>query len=129
MRGVAPGAQRRASVPTSTTSLPIAMSYSNSIAGLPSFQLSSAAPAGAGPGARVAAGLARGFAQALGQATGVQDLGLAGSVQGGAGALDQQGLFELQLQAQRELQQFTLMSNLAKTEHDTRMAAVRNMRP
>ena len=33
------------------------------------------------------------------------------------------------IEDQRELQRFTMVTNLAKTQHDSRMAAVRNMRP
>ncbi|MFT4538977.1 MAG: hypothetical protein ACI841_000731 [Planctomycetota bacterium] len=42
---------------------------------------------------------------------------------------DQLELSDLQLKAQRELQRFTMITNLDKTEHDSRMSAVSNMRP
>lgn len=66
--------------------------------------------------------------------------GVAGGLLGGNGALggigsqlgDQQAqMFEmLQIQNQMQLlnQQFTTLSNVSKTEHETRMAAVRNIR-
>lgn len=38
-------------------------------------------------------------------------------------------LFELQRRLQHENQVFTTLSNVSKTNHETRMAAVRNMRP
>lgn len=59
--------------------------------------------------------------------------GLGGGGGGGAGGLGDTGdlnnLFNQQLELQRELQVFSMMTNIAKTEHETRMAAVRNMRP
>ena len=45
------------------------------------------------------------------------------------GVENQRELFELQRQLQREMQQFTLISNMAKSRHEARMAAVRNMKP
>jgi hypothetical protein len=58
-----------------------------------------------------------------------------GGLGGGAGGLagvdpnDPASLLNLQIQMQRELQIFSMLSNIAKTEHETQMAAVRNMRP
>lgn len=57
-------------------------------------------------------------------------LGAGGLGGGGVGdANDLNGLLNTQIQLQRELQVFSMLSNIAKTEHETRMAAVRNMRP
>ena len=59
--------------------------------------------------------------------------GLGGGGGGGGAGLGDTGdlnnLFNQQLELQRELQVFSMMTNIAKTEHETRMAAVRNMRP
>jgi hypothetical protein len=41
----------------------------------------------------------------------------------------QMQLFELQRRLQHENQIFSTLSNVSKTNHETRMAAVRNMRP
>lgn len=41
----------------------------------------------------------------------------------------QMQLFDLQRRLQHENQVFSTLSNVSKTNHETRMAAVRNMRP
>jgi hypothetical protein len=47
---------------------------------------------------------------------------------GGTGSMDQWSLLKMQQDLQRESQIFNTLSNVSKTEHETRMAAVRNMR-
>ena len=41
----------------------------------------------------------------------------------------QRDLLELQMAIQSEMQEFQMLTNISKTHHDGRMAAVRNMRP
>ena len=82
-------------------------------------------PSGASATKRALASGVNAFGAALG-------VNLGGGLTEGLGGTDidnQRELFELQLKAQRDLQKFTMITNLAKTEHDSRMAAVRNMRP
>jgi len=46
-----------------------------------------------------------------------------------AGNLGQfERLLEMQLQAQMEMQTVSMVSNIQKAEHDTKMASIRNMR-
>lgn len=63
---------------------------------------------------------------------GVRSAGF-GAILSGDGASSQMRqqlhLFELQRRLQHENQVFTTLSNVSKTNHETRMAAVRNMRP
>ena len=56
---------------------------------------------------------------------------IAGSLLGGTtdtGTVDPMQLLQLQEQLQTQSQVFNTMSNISKTEHETRMAAVRNMK-
>jgi outer membrane lipoprotein SlyB len=59
---------------------------------------------------------------------------LAGNIAGGllgtadTGTVDPMQLLQLQEQLQSQSQVFNTMSNISKTEHETRMAAVRNMK-
>ena len=58
---------------------------------------------------------------------------VAGSVAGeiGGGSLELgsfAGLIEAQIQAQMELQTVSLVSNLERSKHETKMAAIRNIR-
>ena len=108
------------------------MSYSNNISNVSGLGLNSTATSSSSGAKRFAAGLTKGFANALGSATGVNIGGVSGDGQLGdvdLGTDNFQELMEIQIRAQKELQIMTMQSNLAKTEHDTRMAAVRNMRP
>ena len=52
-----------------------------------------------------------------------------GTAVDGAGASDPNDFFQKQLEVQREMLSWTFRTNIAKTEHETRMSAVRNMRP
>lgn len=45
------------------------------------------------------------------------------------GSSDPDSLFQKQLELQRENLTWTFRTNIAKTEHETRMSSVRNMRP
>ena len=47
---------------------------------------------------------------------------------GDAGSIDPMQLLQLQQQLQTQSQVFNTLSNTSKTEHETRMAAVRNMK-
>ena len=81
-------------------------------------------------------------ARAAGQAAGGIFSGLLGSSSVGRAATDgvtkglegtpefdnMKELLDLQRKVQLEIQRFTTLTNLAKTEHDGRMSAVRNMR-
>ena len=67
------------------------------------------------------------FAQAFKTVgTGTGNLGL--DVENTTGFDNMKELLNLQMQVQQKIQQFTTLTNLAKTEHDGRMSAVRNMR-
>ena len=50
-----------------------------------------------------------------------------GGVQASIGG-DYRELLELQIQAQRELQTTTMVSNIEKAKHESKMAALRNIR-
>lgn len=54
-------------------------------------------------------------------------LGAAGGGAGGAGNLE--NLLAEQNRLQLEMQAFSMLSNISKTEHESRMNLVRNMRP
>lgn len=54
-------------------------------------------------------------------------VGAAGSA-AGVDVGNYQGLIDQQLQLQKEMMNVSLVSNLNRTEHETRMAAVRNTR-
>lgn len=67
---------------------------------------------------------------ALGGAIGGKTGGLAGGGAGGAGGTsDLTTLLEEQNRLQLEMQTFSMISNISKTEHESRMNLVRNMRP
>lgn len=60
---------------------------------------------------------------------------LTGTPQGAAAATaanaaggDTDGLFALQMQLQRQAQEFTLRTNIAQAEHDSRMTVIRGIR-
>ena len=46
----------------------------------------------------------------------------------GSDSADLFRLFEQQVAVQREMQQFTILTNVSKTAHESKMAAVRNMK-
>lgn len=69
-----------------------------------------------------AAGLLGGLGGGLGGGGGAGGLGGVGE------AGDLAGLLQLQLEVQERMQRFTMLTNIAKTEHESRMSAVRNMR-
>jgi hypothetical protein len=56
-------------------------------------------------------------------------LGVGNASAGLGGMNDQWKFLRIQEELQRQNQVFTLVSNISKTDHETRMAAVRNMRP
>ena len=79
-------------------------------------------------GAQVAVGRsAPGAAGLIGGGLGGGGLGGLGGLGGDAGG-DLGSLLQLQLEVQERMQRFTMLTNIAKTEHESRMSAVRNMR-
>jgi hypothetical protein len=46
----------------------------------------------------------------------------------GSGSSDLAGLINMQIQIQREMQMVSMISNIAKSQHEMEMAPVRNMR-
>ncbi len=105
----------------------------------PSYQSETSKSENDGLGQALNAGL--GFAARLaGTAANVYSGGALGGLTGGGGALgglsgqlnDNNAQFmqllQLQNQMQVQSQQFNTLSNVSKTEHETRMAAVRNIR-
>lgn len=55
--------------------------------------------------------------------------GAAGALGGGGSQIEQlEALFAKQAELQFQMQQFSMLSNISKTEHDSRMEVVRNMK-
>lgn len=54
--------------------------------------------------------------------------GAAAATAAGAASGDMDGLFALQAQLQRQAQEFTLRTNIAQAEHDSRMTVIRGIR-
>ena len=77
-------------------------------------------------GAQIAVG--RSAPGAAGLLGGLGGGGVGGLGGGGAGGGDLGNLLQLQLEVQERMQRFTMLTNIAKTEHESRMSAVRNMR-
>lgn len=54
--------------------------------------------------------------------------GAAGAIGGGSQVSQLEELFAKQAELQFQMQQFSMLSNISKTEHDSRMEVVRNMK-
>lgn len=81
-------------------------------------------------------GLARDFAKSIAETIGAIGF-VSGSPQGAAAAgaagitgagSSQEDLLQLQMQLQRQAQEFTLRTNIAQAEHDSRMTVIRGIR-
>jgi hypothetical protein len=99
--------------------------YTQIVSGLGSSSLSNSRGWADGLGSSLGSAASSLVSAAFGRA-----LGTTGSIAGmSQGGREQMALMKIQEQLQRENQVFSLMSNISKTNHETRMAAVRNMRP
>lgn len=70
------------------------------------------------------------FREALGLASDIGEvaLGAVGAASGASIGGDFQSLLNLQMQAFEEMQMLTMVSNIERSKHDTKMAAIRNIR-
>ena len=70
------------------------------------------------------------FREAMGLASDIGEvaLGAVGAASGASIGGDFQSLLNLQMQAFEEMQMLTMVSNIERSKHDTKMAAIRNIR-
>ena len=116
---------------------------SDQLAAVPTHTDTTTGATGSGNFGKVLGGVVNVAAQLASKAAGAQTMGLGplagsllngstsgigGSGLGGDQAASFQQLLQEQEQIQTESAQFTALTNISKTEHETRMSAIRNIR-